>query len=311
MSTKERGPAVAKRQLRLILRQARLGADKTQAEVAEVLDWSPSKILRIENGQVAVQTSDLRALVTQYPSLTSQTEELVELARLSRQPTVASRYRDVLTKEFAEWLEYEAYAKSIRQFETEFVPGVLQTDEYATGIVNGLMGAGRNEDVAKRIVEARFERADPLMGRGGPRMEFIIDEGALYRWVGNEDGAQGYSTMVDQLRQLKTFNTVGRSLAGESIEKHLNPNVSIQIVPLTIGSYPALRGPFEIAEFEDEKWDSMMYFENREGDVVIKDNPDEIARHIDLFAELKKVVPTADSANSIIDQIALSRSIER
>jgi transcriptional regulator with XRE-family HTH domain len=207
MSTRRRGPAVAKRQLRLKLRRARYDADKTQNEVAEALDWSPSKVLRIENGQVTVATSDLMALLTQYPSLASeQVEDLIELARESRRPTVASRYRDVLPAPLLEWLEHEAYASVIRQYETQFVPGVLQTDDYATGIVQGILGAGTDEERAKRIVAARLERAEPLVGLDGPRMDFIIDEAALRRSVGNEDGSRGHLPMIEQLEYLKRAN---------------------------------------------------------------------------------------------------------
>ncbi|WP_430786546.1 Scr1 family TA system antitoxin-like transcriptional regulator [Actinoplanes sp. G11-F43] len=297
---------MAKRQLRLTLRLARLNAKRTQAEVAEELDWSPSKIMRIENGQVGVQTSDLMALLTQYPSLTEQTKKLIELARLSRRPTVASRYRDVLTKDFAEWLGYEAYATAIRQYETKFVPGVLQTDDYATGIVNGLLEPGVAADLADRIVNARFERAAPLLGPEGPKMAFIVDEGVLHRWVGNENGSRGFAGMRAQINHLRRLNTRGRRAAGETIEPDLNPNISIQVVPLRLGAYRALRGPFEIIEFEERDLEPMLYFENPEGDVVIKEDGDEVARYADLFASLKETVPPDVETGAILDSVIRS-----
>jgi transcriptional regulator with XRE-family HTH domain len=304
MTTRERGPAVARRQLRLTLRKARALADKTQAEVADALDWSPSKIMRIENGQVAVQTSDLMALGTQYPSLTrEQMNELKDLARIARSPNVASRYEDVLTREFKEWLEYEAFARSIRQYETLFVPGVLQTDEYATGIVIGLMGVGRTVRRAERIVQARLERAESLVGPDGPAMSFIVDQAALVRAVGNEDGSRGVQTMIDQLTYLKKMNTRGRAALNETIEDDLNPDISLQVVPFSIGAYQALRGPFEIAEFEEESLDSMLYFENPEGDQVIRDNPETLQNYSDLFATIKKRIPGPEETGRILDSI--------
>jgi transcriptional regulator with XRE-family HTH domain len=304
MTTRERGPAVARRQLRLTLRKARALADKTQAEVADALDWSPSKIMRIENGQVAVQTSDLMALGTQYPSLTrEQMNELKDLARIARSPNVASRYEDVLTREFKEWLEYEAFARSIRQYETQFVPGVLQTDEYATGIVIGLMGVGRTDRRAERIVQARLERAEPLVGPDGPTMSFIVDQAALVRAVGNEDGSRGVQTMIDQLMYLKKMNTRGRAALKETIEDDLNPDISLQVVPFSIGAYQALRGPFEIAEFEEESLDSMLYFENPEGDQVIRDNPETLGTYSDLFSTIKKRIPGPEETGRILDSI--------
>jgi len=295
---------VARRQLRLRLRRARYEASKTQAEVADALDWSQSKVLRIENGQSTVATSDVMALLTQYPSLADQTKELIELARESRRPTVASRYEDVMTPAFAQWLEYEAYAARIRQYETSFVPGLLQTDEYATGIVNGFLGDGADEKKGQRIVAARIERSEPLVGADGPTMDFIIDEAALRRAVGNEKGAHGYTAMIEQLRYLQKMNTRGRTARGETIDPDLNPDISIQIVPLEMGVYQAMRGPFELVEFENDEDEAMMYFENPEGDVVIKDNTFEpVARYLDMFADMKRKLPPATETNTQIDLI--------
>jgi hypothetical protein len=244
------------------------------------------------------------ALGTQYPSLTrEQMNELKDLARIARSPNVASRYEDVLTREFKEWLEYEAFARSIRQYETLFVPGVLQTDEYATGIVIGLMGVGRTVRRAERIVQARLERAESLVGPDGPAMSFIVDQAALVRAVGNEDGSRGVQTMIDQLTYLKKMNTRGRAALNETIEDDLNPDISLQVVPFSIGAYQALRGPFEIAEFEEESLDSMLYFENPEGDQVIRDNPETLQNYSDLFATIKKRIPGPEETGRILDSI--------
>lgn len=295
---------MARRQLRLKLRRARYEASKTQAEVAEALDWSQSKVLRIENGQSTVATSDVMALLTQYPSLADQTQELIELARESRRPTVASRYEDVMTPQFAQWLEYEAYAARIRQYETTFVPGLLQTDDYATAIVNGALSGDYDEKKKQRIVAARIERSEPLVSAGGPRMDFIVDEAALRRAVGNESGTQGYTAMIEQLRYLQKMNTYGRAARGEAIEPDLNPHISIQIMPLESGVYTAMRGPFELVEFENDEDEAMMYFENPDGDVVIRDNSFEpVTKYLDMFAEMKRRVPPAAETNAQIDLI--------
>lgn len=294
---------MARRQLRLRLRRARNDANLTQSDIAEKLGWSPSKVLRLENGQTPFQVSDVVALITLYPDLSGERDELTELARDARKPTISSRYSDVLTPQFAEWLEHEAYASVIRQYENQFVPGVLQTDDYATGIVNGLLGKGASEVLASRIVDARIERAEPLLSPDGPKMEFIIDESTLRRAVGNEAGDRGFQSMIEQLHHLKHYNTVGRRAHGEVIEDDLNREISVQIVPSIMGAYAAMRGPFEVVEFPSGDTDPMVYFENPDGDEVVKDQYDDIARYLDLFADLRKTVPGAKETNAYIDAI--------
>jgi transcriptional regulator with XRE-family HTH domain len=305
MSTPERGPAVAKRQLRSKLRRLRKESGITQTDVAKRLDWSVSKILRIENGQVPVQTSDLVALLTLYAVTDDDTEvkRLIELARAARNPSVTSRYHDVLSREFAEFLEYEASASLIRQYETKLVPGILQIDGYANPIVK-VFRPNDSEEVQTQVVRSRLERAKDLTltGPGGPKMFFIIDEAALRRGVGNESGTANYAAMIRVLENVKKLNTVGRIARKEAIQPSLNPNISIQVVPLDLGAYPAMRGPFEHLEFADDD-DDIVYLENPNGDVLLKDTPDETMPYLETFLELEKTIPKAVVTNELIDVI--------
>lgn len=300
MAAKRRGPAVARRQLRLRLRRARFDARMTQSEVANALEWAPSKILRLENGQNSVSNSDLLALLTQYPDLDREREELLKLAREARRPTFENQYSDVLPDSFRIWVAFEAYADAIQQYEPQVVPGILQTDEYATGLVKAQLD---DEVRADRIVEARLQRSEPLVGGDGPIMNFIIDETALIRAADRRDAQRDYPTMIAQLEHLKKLNTIGRQGLGEAIDPDLNPRISIQIVPLTLGPYTAMRHPFELIEFEDEDNPFMMYFEGPDSDQVIRDRYDEIERYINRFSELKRQLADPVDTNAQIDHI--------
>jgi len=303
MSSKRRGPAVAKRQLVLRLRRTRLAAKKSQAEVAESLDWSASKVLRIENGHVVVATSDLLALMTLYGADETYTSEMIDLSRSARKPSILGSYRDVLTPEFADWLEHEAYAARIRQYESKFIPGVLQTGDYAQSVVRAGLGREAPQERVNRIVESRLNREQLLTGPDGPEVSFIVDESAVRRGIGHEDGRRDYADMISQLEQLKRLNTRGRRERQEEIEDDLNPNIGIQIVPFEMGSYQALRGPFELLEFQDPEDDNMVYFENPDGDVVIRETHDETAIYLDMFTELQKLLPSYASTDQYIDQV--------
>lgn len=301
MPTRRPGPAVAKRQLRLQLRRGRNEANLTQNDIADKLGWSPSKILRLENGQTPFQVSDVVALLTLYPSLRDKREELTALAWDARKPTLANRYSDIISPVFGDWLEHEAYASRISQYENIYIPGVLQTGDYATGIIDGLLGGA--EERRTRMVDARIERAEALIGPDGPRMEFIVDEAAARRAVGNEDGTRGFAPIIEQLHHLQRYNTVGRRANGESVEEDLNPNISVQIVPSSMGAYAAMRGPFEVLEFPGSDDEPMVFFEGPEGDEVVRDDKDRIGRYLDLFATLKKAVAGPEKTNAYLDTI--------
>ena len=265
-----------------------------------MLDWSPSKILRIENGQSGIVVSDLLALLTIYPGLEPDREELLTLAREARQSTVSNEYGDVFPIEFREWMDYEAYADAIQQYENQLIPGVLQLDDYAVPLVTALNDG--DEARAERIVEARHMRAEPLVGPDGPTIEFIIDETALRRASRRSDGRNGHPGLIAQLRHLIRVNTVGRRDLGETIEPDLNPKISIQLVPLAIGPYLAMRQPFELIQFYEEDEPFMMFFEGPESDRV-PDRYEGIGRYVDQFDKLKKELAPPRETSAQIEYI--------
>jgi hypothetical protein len=266
-----------------------------------MLDWSPSKILRLENGQSGIAVSDLLALLAVYPGLESDRDELLTLAREARRPTVYNQYSDVFPIEFKEWMDYEAYADTIQQYENQLIPGVLQLDDYAVPLVTALNGG--DEARAERIAEARHVRAEPLVGPDGPTMEFIIDETALRRASRRSDGRNGHPGLIAQLRHLIRVNTVGRRDLGETIEPELNPEISIQIVPLAMGFYLTMRQPFELIQFRGEDDPFMMFFEGPESDQVIRDKYEEIGRYVDQFDKLKKELAPPRETSAQIEHI--------
>ena len=296
-------PVVAQRRLRSTLRRLRLRpeARKTQKEVAQALDWSPSKLLRIEGGQVPIATSDLIALLTYY-GITGREEidDLVELARISRKRTIRDTYRDVFSKEFADFIQHEAYASAIRQYETKLIPGQIQTEAYAEAVIRAYLGPIAAEADVNRRVQARLERSSYLLGRrnGGPDMSFILDEAVIQRRVGIE--SMNKSLMIEQLDSLKKLNA--------------RPNISIQIVPFEFGIYAALRGPFELLEFEDPVDSALLYLENPQGDELVHEDDDDISPYLDMFSDLEKMlqkrgtIKFEERVDNIIRQIEVEAS---
>jgi transcriptional regulator with XRE-family HTH domain len=129
MPTTHADPAVQRRRLQIELRKHRQEAGKTQREVAEAMDWSPSKVIRIEKGQVGISRNDLRALLEYYGLTDARTfETLLDMAKdAGRQGTWAD-YRGVVDPGFLNYLEFESSAWIIRNYESDFVPGLVVID---------------------------------------------------------------------------------------------------------------------------------------------------------------------------------------
>src|SRR6185312_4330001 len=180
-------PVVQRRRLRTELRKARQDAGLTQEQVADAMDWSLSKVIRIEAGTVGISTTDLKALLNHYqiddPDLSSQ---LVALARAARERSWWSVYRDAAPPGVLQLIGYEAASYIIRNFETLLIPGLLQTEDYARAVFMTLEEGATAERV-NTSVEIRMRRQDQLDRDDPPLLFFILDEAVVRRLIGGRD----------------------------------------------------------------------------------------------------------------------------
>src|SRR6266567_1620788 len=193
--TENPSPAVTRRRLRTELRRARLEAGLTQEHVAGVMDWSLSKLIRIENGSVSISTNDLKALV-QYYKITDDKRiaELLALARASRERSWWSTYRDI-SKQLAQLIEYESAAYISRHYQDLVIPGLLQTTEYMRTSTRQLAPDMPASQV-DTVVEVRLKRQELVKRAETPLLFFVLDEAVIRRMVGDRD------VMRRQLQQL-------------------------------------------------------------------------------------------------------------
>lgn len=259
-------PSSQRRRLKAGLQEARSSAGLTQREAAQQLGWSESKIIRLENGQVGVSVTDLRAMLDLYGLTDKQAiADLSDAARGSRGSFWWSGYRDVVSPKFALYLGQEASASSIRVFHPFLVPGLLHTSRYAVELLRVHSADSR----IQRISEMRDQRQRHLIGHtDSPQMIFVISEEALYRWIG------GPQVMVEQIQHLL-------DIAGQ------HPAISIEVIPFTAGAHPGLLGPFILLDFADSG-ERLLFVEGISGELVSRDDEDKVgtfARHFDAMRE--------------------------
>jgi transcriptional regulator with XRE-family HTH domain len=267
-------PALLRHRLRSVLKQARAAAGLTQREVADKLEWSASKIIRIEQGDVGVSKTDLKALVEQY-ELDDRFAELASWASRSRkQPW--SEY-DVLKPESRRYFGYEAAAKIIRSFEPQLVHGLLQTDDYTKAILTTVYGL-KKHDVEQHIDVRRVRRLLLEDTPDSSEAFFLLSEAVVRSPVG------GVDVMHRQLEHL--------------IELSHRPKIRIQVLPLSTGAHLGMRGPFVYLEFAEEDDRDVLYLETAMGDRVILDDPEVITPYREGFKDLEKIATPPEDASA-------------
>lgn len=214
-------PLLQRRRLRTDLRTARLEKELTQEQVAKAMEWSLSKMNRIEKAKTGISTNDLKVLLPLYGITDKKrTQELLDLARAARQPGWWRQYSDVAPGRLLELIDFESAASAVHQFETTVVPGILQTEEYASAILQEFHGGNMPDENVRKLVELRTARRDLLVGAEAPKFSFVLDESVIHRVVGNP------AVTSKQFRDLVSTAEL--------------PSVTIQIVPFTAGLHPGM-----------------------------------------------------------------------
>lgn len=273
-------PSLNRRKLRLALRQARERAGLTQREAAEQVEWSQSKLIRVETGTVSVSVSDLRALATLY-RITDPVEvqELEQAARGSKGASWWSKYHDVVTPQFAQYLGYESAAASLHTYHPIVVPGHLQTRGYAKSL---LAPRGLSSERAERVVGLRMERQERMFdGSGKPVTTFILDEAAVRRQIG------GREVLDEQLEQLLSFGA--------------RDGITIRILPFEAGAHYSTLGSFVLLGFPDD--DDLLYLEHAAGSMTGGEDLELLARYQECFHTITEMALGETESRDLIDRI--------
>lgn len=233
-------PTIRRRRLGAALRRLRETSGMSLEAVAEELGWSISKVSRIELAKIAVTPTDVRALLGVLDALSDEVETLVSLASEDRQPGWWRQYAEVLPRWFEGYLSLESEAARLLAYESEVVPGLLQTEEYAAEILRHSPYTPLPDEAA-RAAELRRARQVRLIGHDPISLDVVINEGALRRVVG------GPKVMYGQLSRL--------------VEAAELSNVELRVLLFEAGAHPGVDGSFTVLEFVDPSNPRIVYLD--------------------------------------------------
>jgi transcriptional regulator with XRE-family HTH domain len=279
----DQGPVVQSALLRNELVRLRRERGLTQQQVAAELEWSASKLIRVEGGHSSITKVDLDALLSKYGVKDESDRELLHaLNREARKQGWWHAYRDYVSATYLSYVGLEAGASFIRQFQIGFIPGLLQTPDYARLATE----VGQiDEETVNPVVEVRLRRQAELAQRSvPPRLYVVMDEGAIRRHVGIKKDP---TIMPKQLRHV----------ADRAERDRL---VTVRVVPFSAGEYPGLFGPFTLLEFDGGLPDTL-YLDAGRGDYAIASGDD--PRVSEYTADYQKTLEAALPADESIDLI--------
>jgi transcriptional regulator with XRE-family HTH domain len=286
-------PNARSRRLTAELRVLREKAGLNWEKVARQMGWSTSKVYRIEADKVGVILRDVRRLLTLYKVTGAEREALLELAKQARAGGWWHKYADAIPEWFQFYVGLEAEAVTLRAYESELVPGLLQTPEYARAILTmspiarGREGDGRDGDVLTRQVEIRRRRQERLVlattGENPLTAWFVLNEAVIRRPVG------GAEVMRGQLGRL-------REVAAQE-------NVTVQVLPCSAGAHPAMQGPYDLLGFGGAEYSDVVYLESLTGSTYLE-KAEDVERYGMMFDQLCAQALDPKESDALIAQAA-------
>lgn len=261
-------PAAARRRVRLFLRHAREQKGLTQSQVAEEMEWSLSKVMRIESGEVTIAPNDLRPLLA-YLDVSDKAvvDRLVEDVRISRRRRQAwwdePEFRETLTVALRQLAQFESDAVAARYFQGVVFPGRLQTPAYAAAILDKYRDELTEEQIKMRL-DARMRRRTAFLSGKKSTVFALLDQSVLHREVG------GAGVLAEQISEL--LNLVRQK------------RLIVRVVPFSLDGPLPLYGSYELLHLDDQDDENALMYRETSGDrdEIVEDRA-VIKRHRELF----------------------------
>ncbi|WP_200304170.1 helix-turn-helix domain-containing protein [Streptomyces adelaidensis] len=243
------------------LRQLREQAGVSFDEAARAIEVTALTVRRMEKAEVGLRIPYVKELLRTYGVSGAEIEDFLSLAREANQPGWWHKFRDVLPEWFSAYVSLESEAAVIRLYEPQYVPGLLQTHDYAAALMRVGFPNASPEDVDRRVA-LRLRRQDLLVKPEAPAVWAILDETVLRRPVG------GPAVMRAQLDRL-----------AEATER---PKVRIQIMRFAAGPHPGAFGPFHYFRFGFSELPDIVYTEGLAGAQYV-DQPADVVTYLEVL----------------------------
>jgi transcriptional regulator with XRE-family HTH domain len=275
-------PTVLRRQLGAELRRIRERAQRSVADVARSVGWSESKLSRIETANSGMRKPDLERLLDAYAITDPERARLLALAGQAQQRAWWEAYGDALPDAYEAYIGFESEASAIFSYHAQLIPGLLQTAEYASAIMQTLVFS-RPEVIAERLA-VRLARQAVLTRDPPPQFWAILDEAVLRRPVG------GPAVMRRQLLRL--------------VEASERPMITIQVLPFAVGVHRGMEGSFIVLEFEDSNTgNALVYCEGMTGG-VFRSKPAELRSYWMSFEAIRSAALSPERSVDLIKALA-------
>jgi transcriptional regulator with XRE-family HTH domain len=271
-------PTVRRRELGARLRALRIDRGWTVEQVAERLQFSPSKVSRLENGFRGVSARDIRDLCDVYGVRGEQRQQLIDLAAEGKQRA----WWQSRELPYSTYVGLEAAAESISDFGLGLIPGLLQTEDYARAVLTAPRPPLDSAVVQQRLA-GRLERQRILTSDNPPHLHAVIEEGVLHR-VGGSRGV-----MRAQLRHLLTASE--------------RPNIHIWVVPYEAGLLPVPTNKFIVLSFREPWVPGIVFVEGLTGDLYL--GPENgLAEYEQAFSAMRGMAASPGISREMIARIA-------
>jgi transcriptional regulator with XRE-family HTH domain len=254
----------------------------TQEEVSQHTGKDRSTLYRLENAQQRPQKATLIQLLDMYRVDRPRRDELLAVLKESAQQGWVQPYRAELPEIYSNYIGFEDEARSVSNYESLLIPGLLQTEDYARAVMSGVFPQANGDDLETRVT-ARMERQALLTRENPLQLWAVMDEAAIRRLVGDRTIMKG---QLSRLRELAAL-----------------PNVTLQVIPYDAGAHPGMLGSFVIMEFPDPADQSLVYLDSMAGDRFLEDLA-EIRRYTLMFGHLRAAALRPDASDALLAAIA-------
>ncbi|MGW2620161.1 helix-turn-helix domain-containing protein [Streptomyces sp. NPDC001500] len=283
MSERRPAPTVGQVVLGRRLQELREAAGLSREEAARALRVAPATVRRMETADVALKVPYVQVLLEAYGVSEAETELFVSLTEEANRPGWWQRYHDVLPEWFSLYVSLEGSARLIRSYEPHFVPGLLQTEDYARAVLEAGTVGRTTPQALERHVSLRMARQRLLESADPPHLWVVMDETVLRRPV-----SEDVTVMSEQLDKLVEFAERDR--------------ITLQISEFASGPHPGTSAPFSLFRFAEPELPDMVVTEYLTGALYLDDRK-EVSAHLEVLDHMTTHAASALRTKEILRDV--------